>query len=67
MFFYVFIALFFCPNLAQAYVDPGSGSFFLQMLIAGSMGLIFHFRRFFIRIFGGKKNVVETEKLPDDK
>lgn len=30
-----------------AYIDPGSGSLIFQMIIAGFMGLMFVFRRFF--------------------
>lgn len=47
---------------AQAYIDPGSGSFLLQILIAGFVGAMFYFRqgveavkRFFGRVFGKKQ------------
>ena len=29
------------PPEVYAYIDPGSGSFFLQMLVAGAMGFLF--------------------------
>jgi hypothetical protein len=32
------VLLLATPTLLPAYVDPGSGSFFLQMLIAGLLG-----------------------------
>ncbi|MBK5276444.1 MAG: hypothetical protein JJE30_15545 [Desulfuromonadales bacterium] len=32
---------------AMAYVDPGSGSLILQMLIAGVVGALFYFRKAF--------------------
>lgn len=31
-----------------AYIDPGSGSLFFQVLIAGFMGTMFIFRKFFV-------------------
>jgi hypothetical protein len=44
---------------AIAYLDPGSGSFFIQLLVAGLMGALFligaYWRRvknFFLRMFG---------------
>ena len=35
-----------------AYIDPGSGSFLLQILIAGIVGCIAYFRRFFLVLLG---------------
>lgn len=47
---------------AHAYMDPGSGSFLLQILLAAFVGAMFYFRqgmdaikRFFSRIFGKKQ------------
>ena len=43
------------------YIDPGSGSYLVQAIIAGILGIIFFFknimiavRHFFYRIFGKK-------------
>lgn len=45
-----------------SYIDPGSGSLFFQVLIAGFMGAMFIFRKFFtdcikflVRIFRKEK------------
>jgi hypothetical protein len=43
---------------AQAYIDPGTGSYILQMLIAGLVGGVFFLKMFWIKIksiFLGKK------------
>lgn len=47
---------------AHAYMDPGSGSFLLQILLAAFVGGMFYFRqgveavkRFFARFFGKKQ------------
>jgi hypothetical protein len=65
---------FFCASLlvtqlwlsggvarAFAYLDPGSGSFFIQLLVAGLMGALFlagvywrRVRNFFRRLTGGE-------------
>lgn len=48
------------------YVDPGSGSYLLQMIIAGVLGAVFYFRNIWFRVktfFGGKKK--QTESKPE--
>lgn len=47
-----------CANNAYAYLDPGTGSFLLQILIAGLVGAFFSIKIFWQRIknfFTGKK------------
>jgi len=39
-----------------AYIDPGSGSLILQMLIAGTLGVIAFFRHSIAGIFKKKQN-----------
>ena len=46
------------------YIDPGSGSYLIQVLIAGIVGIAFFFkniltaiRHFFYRIFGKKSKM----------
>jgi hypothetical protein len=38
------------PPEAFAYIDPGTGSFILQMLIAGAMGLLFAAKTYWQKI-----------------
>lgn len=41
------------------YIDPGSGSYILQMIIAAVLGVSFFFKNFWLNIkafFTGKKN-----------
>lgn len=33
-----------------AYLDPGSGSFFLQLLLAGLFGFLFTAKRFWLKL-----------------
>ncbi len=55
------------PASAQAYIDPGTGSFLLQMLLAALLGLLMTLRLYWRKlksfvssIFGGSKKS-ETE------
>lgn len=48
-----------------SYIDPGSGSYILQMIIAGVLGVSFFFKNFWLHVkafFTGKKADKEEEK-----
>lgn len=48
-----------------AYLDPGSGSFIIQMLLAGGLGLAFLIKTYWRKIKGFlQKNKVETPQTP---
>jgi hypothetical protein len=54
----VFVLILTVPLHAQ-YLDPGSGSFLFQILIAGLAVLIFYFskiKQFIVELFPKKKN-----------
>jgi hypothetical protein len=38
------------PQRTYAYIDPGSGSYFLQILVAGLLGLLYSIKLFWARI-----------------
>jgi hypothetical protein len=42
---------------AYAYLDPGTGSYFLQVLLAAILGALFTLRIFWIRIVSYVKNI----------
>ena len=47
------------------YIDPGSGSYILQMIIAAVLGVSFFFKNFWLTVksyFTGKKPKQEEEK-----
>jgi hypothetical protein len=54
-------------NTAYAYIDPGSGSYILQILIASFLGLIFTFKTFFRRFFSRKKRTDFSELNSSDE
>jgi hypothetical protein len=43
-------------QVASAYTDPGSGALLWQILVAGFVGFLFHFRRFLSRIRGRRRD-----------
>ena len=65
------------PTTAYAYLDPGTGSFVLQMLIAGLLGAILYVRlawdrtrQFFARLFSrrlGKTDASGESSIPDEE
>ena len=44
------LAVFLCSGSAHAYVDPGTGSYILQIVIAGLVGAAFTLRIFWKRL-----------------
>ena len=75
-------ALALAPTTAYAYLDPGTGSFILQMLIAGLLGAILYVRlawdrtrQFFARLFSrrpdqtdanGESSIHDKENVNED-
>ena len=52
-------------HLFFLYIDPGSGSYILQMIIAAVLGISFFFKNFWLAIkafFTGKKPSGKEEK-----
>ncbi len=50
------------------YIDPGSGSYILQMIIAAVLGVSFFFKNFWLAVktfFTGKRSKKEDEKEKD--
>jgi hypothetical protein len=46
------------------YIDPGSGSYLIQAIIAAVLGGLFYFKRIWLRIklfFSGKKKEQDTD------
>ncbi len=53
---------------AYAYLDPGTGSMMLQMLVAGLLGLAFTLKTYWQRIISYfKKNPTELETVAEEE
>ena len=48
--FLILFLYFGFPMLAQAYLDPGTGSFMLQLLFAGVLAALFYLKIFWTRV-----------------
>ena len=60
--FFLVLIYFVFPNNAYAYLDPGTGSYILQMLIAGFLGILFS-----LKIYWGKIKLMVTGLLSGAK
>ncbi|MBI4008935.1 hypothetical protein HY357_01765 [Candidatus Roizmanbacteria bacterium] len=65
-FFLLFLLLL--PSPAHAYLDPGTGSYFFQLLIAGLLGSTFFLKSGIKKIRGFFKGKAQNKTKPrDDK
>lgn len=55
------LALLLFPTISQAYIDPGTGSFILQMIGAAILGGLFS-----LKIFWGKITTFFSKKTDDE-
>lgn len=65
----LFLVLFALSPSAFAYLDPGTGSMVLQMLIAGLLSALFAVKMFWLRIksfFTGEKLSIDKDDELDD-
>ena len=57
----ILLACSVCPTAAHAYIDPGSGSYILQIVVAGLLAVSFTIKTFwsnlkgFFMSFGGRR------------
>ena len=71
VFIYFFLLfLLVLPRQAYAYLDPGTGSYLFQLLIAGLLGGLFYFRSSFSKIkeyFRKLLGMNKSHKADEDK
>ncbi len=54
------------PNSSEAYLDPGAGSYILQMLLAGALGLMFTIKLYLSKIKSFFRGLLGKEKNEGD-
>lgn len=54
------------PSLSEAYLDPGAGSYILQMLLAGALGLMFTIKLYITKIKLFFRGLFGKENKEDD-
>lgn len=62
---YVTIIIALSINSAFAYLDPGTGSFIFQALIAGFVGTLFIIKKFWKNITGFFRNLFNKREQND--
>jgi hypothetical protein len=62
----IIILLLLFPSLTEAYLDPGAGSYILQMLIAGALGLMFTIKLYISKIKSFFSGLFGKENKEDD-
>jgi hypothetical protein len=50
-----------------AYIDPGTGSMLLQVIIAGVVGIVVYFRKFILGIFRKRQDSPAAGEEREDK
>ena len=60
------ITEFMNVSVLFAYLDPGSGSFILQLIIAGAAGILFSLRGYWSKVIGRFRGR-STEKTDKDE
>ena len=53
------VILFFDNQEAQAYINPGSGSYIFQTVIGGVLGIFYFFKKLVLKLLGKKENTDE--------
>ena len=70
LFYLVLFSLIFAfgSRPAQAYLDPGSGSFLFQIIVGGILSAMFAIKLYFrkIKSFFSKKNSQEKNEQPKE-
>lgn len=69
LFFFVALAFFAISGKAHAYLDPGTGSYFFQILAASFLGFLALFsagKNIIIRFFSKKSKEIEEAKDDDN-
>jgi hypothetical protein len=50
-----------------AYIDPGTGSMLLQLIIAGAVGAVAYFRKFIFGLFRKRQDQPPAAEKPENK
>ena len=50
-----------------AYIDPGTGSMLLQLIIAGAVGAVAYFRKFIFGLFRKRHDPPPAAEKPENK
>lgn len=63
--FFLLLAVLAFPKTTHAYLDPGTGSFIIQIILSVVLGGIFAFKMFFAKIKQTIKKIFSKNKKND--
>jgi hypothetical protein len=63
----ILLALFILPANAWAYLDAGTGSYIIQVLLASMLGLAFAFKSFWIKMVHTISGLLSRKKKDEPK
>ncbi len=64
--FFLFLAAVYClliPKISYAYLDPGTGSYIVQIILAGLLSVTFMFKNFWSKLFKILSSVFSKKKV----
>ena len=64
---YIFVLELLFPQPTHAYIDPGSGSYIFQLLIAGFLGLSVGVKMFWKQISSSIKSILSRQNDKNGK
>lgn len=59
--------LLFIPQMAMAYIDPGTGAYIFQILIAGLLGAVFVIKTYWQKILAVMKRLFSSKNKQDTR
>lgn len=59
---FVFLSILIIPSSTYAYIDPGTGSYILQMIAAGILGGLFAIKMFWLQVKNFFKRIFSRDK-----
>lgn len=65
--FIILIIMFLFPAEAEAYLDPGSGSYFIQILLASFLGALYLLKVYWKKILHWIKGTLTPKKKCRDE
>ncbi len=59
---FVFLSILIIPASTYAYIDPGTGSYILQMIAAGILGGLFAIKMFWLQVKNFFRRIFSRDK-----
>lgn len=61
--FLLFVYFLIIPKISYAYLDPGTGSYIVQIVLAGLLSLVFMLKNFWSKLFNNLNLFFSKKKI----